>query len=184
MKVLRTQEISVQTGKDFEVGDRIELNLYYMATCQKVTPKGGLFLLDQYLDTPHSMNHRNTNEGGYESSSLRKRLWTGEVPAIFRSVDDRMIPFENGDLIRIPFAEEFFGGPDFPGQVNHEKQWELMKKRTARIGARNGCEKEFGWLQDRYDGSDRDFLVVDDEGDLNHMYAVALCGVRPVFLIG
>ena len=55
MKVLRKQEVSIQTTGEFKVGDQIQIGKY-TATCQKVTRKGALFLLDQYLDEAFKMN--------------------------------------------------------------------------------------------------------------------------------
>ena len=60
MKALRKQEVSIQAAGEFKVGDQIEIGKY-TATCQKVTKKGALFLLDQYLDEPFKMNREYTN---------------------------------------------------------------------------------------------------------------------------
>ena len=60
MKVERMTEIETPFIK---VGDRIHVD-HYTATCQEITPKGALFLLDQYLDKAYQMNPANTNEGG------------------------------------------------------------------------------------------------------------------------
>lgn len=73
MKVLRKQEVSIQTTGEFKVGDQIQIGKY-AATRQKVTRKGVLFLLDQYLDEAY-----NTNEGCYEASDLRKELRKNSV---------------------------------------------------------------------------------------------------------
>ena len=63
MKALRKQEVTIQRAREFKVGDQIEV-CKYTATCQKITRKGALFLLDQYLNEPFKMNRENTNEGG------------------------------------------------------------------------------------------------------------------------
>lgn len=73
MKALRKQEVTIQAANEFKVGDQIEVGKY-TATCQKITRKGALFLLDQYLDTAYQMNREYTNAGGYEASDLRKEL--------------------------------------------------------------------------------------------------------------
>ena len=68
MKVIRKTEIDTNA---FMVGDQIHVN-NYMATCQKVEDDGYIFLLDQYLDEPMSMNDEDTTDGGYEESDLHK----------------------------------------------------------------------------------------------------------------
>ena len=102
MKIERTTEIETN---DIQIGDRIHVD-HYTATCQKITPKGALFLLDQYLDRAYPMNRRNTNKGGYPESDLRKALQSDEVLNIFASIRDYMVPFDSGDLLRIPFYGE------------------------------------------------------------------------------
>jgi hypothetical protein len=52
MKIERMTEIETS---DIKVGDRIRVG-HYTATCQEITPKGALFLLDQYLDKAYQMN--------------------------------------------------------------------------------------------------------------------------------
>lgn len=59
MKVLRQTEIETN---EFRVSDQIRVG-HYTATCQTVTPKGALFLLDQYLDEAYPMNRKNTKQG-------------------------------------------------------------------------------------------------------------------------
>ena len=52
----------------------------------------------------------NTNEGGYEASDLRKELQENSVLEIFDSVREMMVPFKNGDLLRIPYLH-FIASP-------------------------------------------------------------------------
>lgn len=108
MKVIRMGEIETTF---FKVRDLISVG-GYAATCQEITPKGALFLMNQYLDKRYPMNIKNTNRGGYEKSYLRKVLQSEEVLNIFKDIRGRMVPFENGDLLRIPFAGEMFGDDD------------------------------------------------------------------------
>ena len=159
MKVLRKQEVSIQTTGEFKVGDQIQIGKY-TATCQKVTRKGALFLLDQYLDEAFKMNRENTNEGGYEASDLRKELQENSVLEIFDSVREMMVPFKNGDLLRIPYAEEFFGDVD-SYEPSGKKQWPLMEDRKNRIAIREGEAYEWGWLQNKLKSSGTNFAYVD-----------------------
>lgn len=179
MKVLRQQEVSIQTTGEFKVGDQIQVGKY-TATCQKVTKKGALFLLDQYLDEPFKMNRENTNEGGYEASDLRTELQKNSILEIFDSVRDMMVPFKNGNLLRIPYAEEFFGDID-EYEPSGKKQWPLMKDRKNRIAIREGEVYEWGWLQNKVKSSGTDFADVANRGDTACSGASASVGVRPVF---
>lgn len=179
MKVLRQQEVSIQTTGEFKVGDQIQVGKY-TATCQKVTKKGALFLLDQYLDEPFKMNRENTNEGGYEASDLRTELQKNSILEIFDSVRDMMVPFKNGNLLRIPYAEEFFGDID-EYEPSGKKQWPLMKDRKNRIAIREGEAYEWGWLQNKVKSSGACFAVVRTGGHANYSGASRSLGVRPVF---
>lgn len=178
MKVLRKQEVSIQTTGEFKVGDQIQIGKY-TATCQKVTRKGALFLLDQYLDEAFKMNRENTNEGGYEASDLRKELQENSVLEIFDSVREMMVPFKNGDLLRIPYAEEFFGDVD-SYEPSGKKQWPLMEDRKNRIAIREGEAYEWGWLQNKLKSSGTFFALVGNYGNPNYNDASASGGVRPV----
>ena len=121
---------------DIQIGDRIRVD-HYTATCQEITPKGAIFLLDQYLDEPMEMNAKNTNQGGYPKSDLRKALQSDEVLNIFAGIRDHMIPFENGDLLRIPFAGEIFGDtlPSW-AEPDGQEQWPRMQARRSRLASR------------------------------------------------
>lgn len=182
MKALRKQEVTIQAANEFKVGDQIEVGKY-TATCQKITRKGALFLLDQYLDMAYQMNHENTNEGGYETSDLRKELQKEEVLNIFSSIRSIMVPFKNGDLLRIPYAEEFFGDDD-DYEPSGKKQWPLMKDRRNRIAIREGDAYEWGWLQNKVKFSSAHFALVDARGYADYANASNSYGVRPVFRLG
>lgn len=182
MKALRRQEVSIQTAGEFRVGDQIQIGKY-TATCQKVTRKGALFLLDQYLDEPFKMNQENTNESGYEASDLCKELQKNNVLEIFDSVREMMVPFKNGDLLRIPYAEEFFGDVD-SYEPSGKKQWPLMKDRKNRIAIREGEPYEWGWLQNKLKSSRTYFAFVNGVGNASCGYASSSLGVRPVFRLG
>lgn len=182
MKALRKQEVTIQAANEFKVGDQIEVGKY-TATCQKITRKGALFLLDQYLDTAYQMNREYTNAGGYEVSDLRKELQKEEVLNIFSSIQSIMVPFKNGDLLRIPYAEEFFGDVD-NYEPSGKKQWLLMKDRKNRIAIREGEAYEWGWLQNKVKSSSAGFAYVSYFGHAVSSSASGSYGVRPVFRLG
>lgn len=174
-----TKTTEIQTGDQIRVG-------HYTATCQTVTPKGALFLLDQYLDEAYPMNRKNTNKGGYEESDLRETLRSKEILDLFDDWGDRMVPFDNGDLLRIPFFGEIFGQEDAEYfEPDGCEQWELMKDRKDRknrIAFRQNCW-EWGWLQNKRKGSAAAFAYVTTDGFANYVNASFSGGVRPAFLI-
>ena len=75
MEIIRKVTLNTNVLK---IGDQIHVG-HYTATCQKMTDDGALFLLDQYLDELMQMNSKDTNEGGYEASDLRKRINSDEI---------------------------------------------------------------------------------------------------------
>ena len=181
MKVLRQTEIETN---EFRVGDQIRVGRY-TATCQKTAEEGALFLLDQYLDEAMAMNEDNDSEGGYMASDLRERLNSARILKEFDGL--KLKPFENGDLLRIPFYGEMFGHDAWynSGDVEPDdcEQWPLMKERANRIADRAGERYECGWLQNKYVRSATDFCHVYGIGDADHWAASTSIGVRPAFLI-
>ena len=179
MKIERMTEIETT---DIQIGDRIHVD-HYAATCQKITPKGAIFMMDQYLDKAYPMNRRNTNKGGYPESDLRKALKSDEVLDIFAGIRDYMVPFDNGDLLRIPFFGEIFGQEDAEYfEPDGCEQWELMKDRKNRIAFWQN-RWEWGRFQNKRKDSATDFAVVDSDGTAFHSIASISYGVRPVFQI-
>ena len=85
MKLERVIEIETN---DIQIGDRIHVG-EYTATCQKITPKAALFLLDQYIT---------------ERGDWREAVQSDDVLSIFADIRDRMIPFYNGELFKVPFS--------------------------------------------------------------------------------
>lgn len=94
-----------------------------------------------------------------------------------------MVPFKNGDLLRIPYAEEFFGDVD-GYESSGKKQWPLMTDRKNRIAIREGEAYEWGWLQNKLEFSSAHFAYVGGSGLTDSNYASNSGGVRPVFRLG
>ena len=182
MKITRIMNIETN---DIQIGDRIQVG-HYTATCQKLPGEGlALFYLDQYLDKAMQMNKRNTNKGGYDASDLRKELNSEEILKDFAGLE--LVPFENGDLLRLAFCGELFGHDGWyeSGAVEPDdcEQWPLMKERTNRIAERKGESYEWGWLQNIHQGSATGFCSVDGDGYADRWGASDSLGVRPAFLI-
>ena len=128
----------------------------------------------------------NGNYGnGYEDCDLRKRL-NGEVLERFpEELRQRMVPFANGDLLRIPTEREIFGkntyGVKEPDTV---QQFECMKLRRNRIAfqGKNG-PWEWYWLQNRSVHSATYACYVGSAGIATANGASDSLGVRPLFKI-
>ena len=180
MKIERMTEIETT---DIQIGDRIHVG-HYTATCQDITPKGAIFLLDQYLDRPMPMNKKNTNHGGYDNSDLRKYLQSDTVLSDFEEIRPYMKPWNNGDLLRIPYYGEMFDNNDRDDFVEPDsnEQWPLMKDAHNRMASRCG-EPEWGWLANTARDSSADFCNVGGNGSAYGWYASDVLGVRPAFLI-
>lgn len=182
MKITRTMTIETN---DIQIGDRIQVGRY-TATCQKLPEEGlALFFLDQYLDKAMQMNKKNTNAGGYDASDLRKELNSSKILDEFATLE--LVPFKNGDLLRLPFYGELFGHDDWynSGAVEPDdcEQWPLMKERANRIAERKGESYEWGWLQNIRQRSATNFCGVAYYGGASDWTASNSLGVRPAFLI-
>ena len=179
MKVKRATEVETMCPK---IGDQISVD-HYTATCQTVTRKGAIFMMDQYLDRPIPMNKKNTNHGGYDNSDLRKYLQSDTVLSDFEEIRPYMKPWNNGDLLRIPFAGEMFGDelPQWAEPDGHE-QWPLMRDPHNRAASRCG-EPELGWLQNKVRDTSTDFCFIISARIANFLGASNVIGVRPAFLI-
>lgn len=129
MKVRRTEKIKVDL---FRVGDVIRFKLSDGEKVEMLAVKeekdGMIFCFADCLAKEYSMNAQNTNAGGWDASDLRKKL-NGEILDRFpKKIRKLLLPFENGDLLRLPTEKEIFGsnpcGEDEPESVS---QWKPMK---------------------------------------------------------
>ena len=186
MKVRRTEKIKVNT---FRVGDVIHFKLSDGEKAEMLAVKeesdGMIFCFVDCLAKEYSMNEQNTNEGGWDASDLRKKL-NGEVLDRFpRKIRKLLLPFENGDLLRLPTEKEIFGSnPCGEDESESVSQWKPMKQRKNRIASQglNGGW-EWYWLQNRVQNSAAYFANVYSYGAADCNYASAADGVRPVVKI-
>lgn len=144
---------------------------------------GMLFCLVDCLADEYSMNDTNTNEGGYEDSDLRKKLNTEIIARFPADIKAMMVPFGNGDYLRLPTEKEIFG-ENYYGEYesSYVQQWKPMKQRRNRIAfqGKNG-NWEWYWLQNKCRDSAASFAFVDTDGVAAFYYASSSIGVRPVF---
>lgn len=192
MKVYRTSE--VLAGGKYEVGDIVSYTMEdgeeveALAVKEEFDKHGNLcmvFMLLDCLKEECRMNRDDTNDGGYEESYLREQLRTEYLERFPASLRLNMVPFENGDLLRIPTEREIFGenryGEEEPDTV---EQFEAMKKRRNRMAldGSNG-ETQAYWLQNKRMGSATYFCCVSYNGYANNSYASGSFGVRPLYRI-
>ena len=192
MKVYRTSE--VLAGGRYEVGDIVSYTMEdgeeveALAVKEEFDKHGNLcmvFMLLDCLKEECRMNRDDTNDGGYEESHLRDQLATKYLEKFPAALRLNMVPFENGDLLRIPTEREIFGrniyGEEEPNTV---EQFESMKKRRNRMAfdGLNG-ETQAYWLQNKRVGSATYFCFVDGIGLACSNYASSSYGVRPLYRI-
>lgn len=192
MKVYRTSE--VLAGGKYEVGDIVSYTMEdgeeveALAVKEEFDKHGNLcmvFMLLDCLKEECRMNRDDTNDGGYEESHLRDQLATKYLEKFPAALRLNMVPFENGDLLRIPTEREIFGrniyGEEEPNTV---EQFEPMKKRRNRMAfdGLNG-ETQAYWLQNKRVGSATAFCDVASAGFASGTYASGSIGVRPLYRI-
>lgn len=192
MKVYRTSE--VLAGGRYEVGDIVSYTMEdgeeveAIAVKEEFDKHGNLcmvFILLDCLKEECRMNRDDTNDGGYEESYLREQLRTEYLERFPASLRLNMVPFENGDLLRIPTEREVFGenryGEEEPDTV---EQFEAMKKRRNRMAldGSNGGTQAY-WLQNKRVRSATNFCFVNGNGYAYYNYASFSIGVRPLYRI-
>ena len=192
MKVYRTSE--VLAGGKYEVGDIVSYTMEdgeeveALAVKEEFDKHGNLcmvFMLLDCLKEECRMYRDDTNDGGYEESHLRDQLATKYLEKFPAALRLNMVPFENGDLLRIPTEREIFGrniyGEEEPNTV---EQFEPMKKRRNRMAfdGLNG-ETQAYWLQNKRVRSATSFCIVYYYGGANGGNASISYGVRPLYRI-
>ena len=187
MKVKRMIKSDVDT---FKVGDIIKVKLTdgvkVQAMAMQQEEDGMIFCPVDCLPGEYPMNSTRTNEGGYEESDLRKKL-NGEILNLFPAeLKAMMVPFENGDLLRLPTEKEIFG-ENYYGEYEspYVKQWKPMKKRRNRM-AFDGTKDEnlqWYWMMSKVRESAAAFALVNSYGHASGNGASYSRGVRPAFKI-
>lgn len=192
MKVYRTSE--VLAGGKYEVGDIVSYTMEdgeeveALAVKEEFDKHGNLcmvFMLLDCLKEECRMNRDDTNDGGYEESHLRDQLATKYLEKFPAALRLNMVPFENGDLLRIPTEREIFGRNIYgEEETNTVEQFEPMKKRRNRMAfdGLNG-ETQAYWLQNKRVRSATSFCFVANNGSAYYYNASYSCGVRPLYRI-
>ena len=183
MKMLKKTELKANNSQ-IEVGDQIAIKLAglgdFTATVQTVTKEDALFMFDDFVAV-RPMNEKNTNEGGYENSDLRKWVERDLYAAFPEKLHGQI------EKLTIPTYGQMFGHDEWYGDVmepDADEQLPLMKKRKNRIADFND-DYEWGWLQNatKQSISAAYFAYVNHFGYAGSGSASYSYGVRPCFLL-
>lgn len=183
MKIIRTAEIY---DIIYKVGDVVEFEL---TTGEKVrmiavNQKRDMmeFCFAECLSARYQMNSRDTNEGGFEESLLRRILNEEIIQTFPREIYDKMVPFDNGDYLSIPTEEQIFGKNIYGEPITDDniEQWDIMKQTKNRIAllGLTGATTWY-WLRNKSVQSASDFCLVDAGGNAASYGASYSDGVRP-----
>lgn len=183
--------IEVPQDQAFATGDIISFALndgeYMEAMAVQHDGDGMLFCAVDCLNDEYPFKCDGKNEGGYEASDLREILNTTILRRFPEELVRQMVPFSNGDLLRIPTEKEIFGKNECcEDEGENVTQWEAMKLRRNRIAfqGHNGAW-EWYWLMSRLRSvvSATDAAVVIYYGTASTGWASYSFGVRPLFKI-
>ena len=185
MKVIRQTVIDTD---DFQIGDVMEFALksgekVEAMAVDKAGDKTVFCLVDCQKDE-YPMNETNTTNGGWCGSKLRKTLNDVIVYQFPDEIREKMKPFDNGDLLRVPSMMEIFGETYFGVEPTEGvKQWELMKERRNRIAWQGSKTNQYEWYWLRDVVSSTAFARVHSYGLAAYAGASASFGIRPAFQI-
>ncbi|MDQ0153432.1 hypothetical protein J2S20_002152 [Moryella indoligenes] len=187
MKLFRTNEIETN---EYKIGDVISFNLTdgeeVEAMAVKQEQDGMLFCFVDCLKKAYCMNCKDTNEGGYFASDLRGIL-NGKILDRFPvELRNRLLPLENGDLLRLPTEREIFGENSYGAEESDKvEQWECMKDSRNRIAfqGENSGKWEWYWLQNVVEYTAAAFAFVNCYDHAGYYSASYANGVRPAFKI-
>lgn len=175
MRVYR--KITEENVEAFRIGDVINFTLTtgeeVEAMAMREEKDGMLFVTADCLEEERSMNEENITKGGYEKSALRKVLNSEIYDTFPEDIKEKMVPFANGDFLRLLTEDEVFG----------DERLEPMNNRRNRIADRGAGsdEAEWWWLQDVYSAAS--FALVSYSGSALCSAASRAFGVRPAFKI-
>ena len=170
------------------IGDRIRFEMADGEPAEAMAVKemedgSGLFIFTDCLRTEYRL-HKRGEYPGWEKCELREKL-NGEILArLPEDLKARLVPFENGDLLRIPTEREIFGeNPYGEPEPESVEQFELMKDRRWRIAFQGygSGEWEWYWLQNRSVRSATFACLVNYTGYADGTGASYSDGVRPLF---
>lgn len=121
----------------------------------------------------------------YEESEVRKYLLGDILWMLPENIKESLVPFENGDFLRIPTEKEIFGKNE-SGEEESESvtQWEPMKRVMNRVAGDSDDEYTISyWLKNKSKNYSPAFALALTAGYAFSSGASYANGVRPVFKI-
>lgn len=171
-----------------DVGDEISFLLKNGVVIRALAVKkeldGMLFCFSNCLPVRIPMSESGECDS-YEESEVREYLCENVYPAFPESIKESLVPFENGDFLRIPTEKEVFGKNEC-GEEEAESitQWEPMKRVMNRVAGNAGEEFTIWyWLKNKSNEYSSDFAIAAAYGHANSYRSSYTSCVRPVFKI-
>lgn len=171
-----------------DVGDEISFVLKNGTAIRALAVKkeldGMLFCFSNCLPECIAMSESGECDS-YEESEVREYLLEEILWMLPENIKESLVPFENGDFLRIPTEKEIFGknerGEEEPESVT---QWEPMKRVMNRVAGDSDDESTTSyWLKNKSKNYSSAFAVAYGAGGANRAGAWPAGGVRPVFKI-
>lgn len=171
-----------------DVGDEISFVLKNRTTIRALAVKketdGMLFCFLNCLPERIAMSESGECDS-YEESDVREYLIGDILWMLPENIKESLVPFENGDFLRIPTEKEIFGknesGEEEPESVT---QWEPMKRVMNRVAGDSDDESTISyWLKNKLKNYPSAFSVAACTGVASYGGASSAGGVRPAFKI-
>lgn len=101
------------------------------------------------------------------------------------NIKESLVPFENGDFLRIPTEKEIFGKNEIgEEELESVTQWEPMKRVMNRVAGDSDDESTIlYWLKNKSKNYSSAFAIASYTGYAYPDGASNALGVRPVFKI-
>ena len=170
------------------VGDRMRFTLDGGEEAEVIAierkENGMLFIFTDCLKDEFRL-HKPGKYPGWEGCELRQKINSEILNRFPEDVKSLLVPFGNGDLLRIPTEKEIFGENEYGEKESEDvKQFEIMKDRRNRIAFQGfGTSAwEWYWLQNRGVLSATRAAIVDGTGSAGWGNASFVIGVRPLFI--
>lgn len=171
-----------------DVGDEISFVLKNRTTIRALAVKketdGMLFCFLNCLPERIAMSESGECDS-YEESEVREYLRGDILCMLPENIKESLVPFENGDFLRIPTEKEIFGKNDY-GEEEPESvtQWEPMKRVMNRVAGDSDDEYAIlYWLKNKLKDFPSFFAIAYVSGAAGDIGTSGASGVRPVFKI-
>lgn len=171
-----------------DVGDEISFVLKNGTAIRALAVKkeldGMLFCFSNCLPERIPMSESGECDS-YEESEVREYLRGDIYWMLPENIKESLVPFENGDFLRIPTEKEIFGknavGEEEPESVT---QWEPMKMVANRVaGDSDDKYTIWYWLKNKSNYPSCFACTSNIAGAASGTGAASAIGVRPVFKI-